>query len=81
MDEPMSYAPHPWRIADHTTEHHGGGGGYLSIVDANLNRICDFFPFAGAGGRGKEQTLALARQIIEWEMAHVQASSDGTDAC
>ncbi len=59
-------APHPWRIADHTTDHYGGGG-YLSIVDANLNCICDFFPFATQGGRGKEATMALARQIIEWE--------------
>jgi hypothetical protein len=61
-------APHPWRIADHTSKN----GGYLSIVDGNLNRICDFFPFAGQGGRGKEATLALAEQIIEWERASVE---------
>jgi hypothetical protein len=67
----VELAPHPWRIADHTTERYGGRG-YLSIVDANLNRICDFFPFAGEGGRGKEATLALARQIIEWERASIE---------
>jgi hypothetical protein len=61
-------APHPWQIADHTSKN----GGYLSIVDATLNRICDFFPFAGQGGRGKEATLALARQILEWERASVE---------
>jgi hypothetical protein len=69
MDENITeLAPHPWRIADHTTDR----GGYLSIVDANLNRICDFFPFAGQGGRGKEATMALARQIIEWERAAIE---------
>jgi len=63
-------APHPWRIEDHTTERYGGGG-YFSIVDATGNRICDFFPFAGNGGRGKDATLDLARQIINWERANV----------
>ncbi len=63
MDEHIAeLAPHPWRIADHTTNRVG----YLSIVDGNLNRICDFFPFAGQGGRGKEATLALAQQILDW---------------
>jgi len=38
-------------------------------VDASGNRICDFFPYAGVGGRGMDMTLALARQIIEWERA------------
>jgi hypothetical protein len=61
-------APHPWRIEDCTTERHGGSG-YISIVDASGNRICDFFPYAGVGGRGMDMTLALARQIIEWERA------------
>jgi hypothetical protein len=69
MDEKLAeLAPRPWRIVDHTTDR---GGGYFSIVDANLNRICDFFPFAARDGRGKEATLALARQIIEWEKTNV----------
>lgn len=70
MDVITELAPHPWRIADHTTDRYGGGG-YVTIVDANLNRVCDFFPFAALGGRGKEATLALARLIIEWERASV----------
>lgn len=61
-----SVAPHPWRIEDHDSERWG----YLSIVDATGNRICDFFPHAGKGGRGRDATLALARQIIEWEQAN-----------
>ena len=59
-------APHPWRIEDHNSERYG----YLSIVDATGNRVCDFFPHAGKGGRGRDKTLALARQIIEWERKH-----------
>ncbi len=56
MDEHIAeLAPHPWRIADHTTNRVG-----------YLNRICDFFPFAAEGGRGKEATLALAQQILDW---------------
>jgi hypothetical protein len=69
-DKPESYttvAPHPWRIEDHDGERWG----YLSIVDATGNRICDFFPKAGKGGRGYPATLALARQLIEWERANV----------
>jgi hypothetical protein len=66
-------APGQWRIADHTTDRYGGGG-YLSIVDATGNRVCDFFPFANQGGRGKEATLVLARQIIEWERDDDKAS-------
>jgi hypothetical protein len=73
MDENIAeLAPHPWRIADHTVERHGVEGGYLTIVDANLNRICDFFPFAGEGGRGKAATLALAQQIVDWERASIE---------
>jgi hypothetical protein len=56
-------APHPWRIEDHDSERYG----YLSIVDALGNKICDFFPHAAPGGRGPEITLKLARQIISWE--------------
>ncbi len=43
--------------------------GFLSIVDATGNPICDFFPHAKEGGRGYAATLNLARQIIEWERA------------
>jgi hypothetical protein len=63
-------APHPWRIDDRTVERHGIEGGYISIVDATGNRVCDFFPFAGQGGRGKEATLALAQQILNWEQTN-----------
>ncbi len=57
-------APHPWRIEDHDSERWG----YLSIVDATGNRVCDFFPHAGVGGGlGREATLALATKILEWE--------------
>lgn len=72
-DEPSKTtdpAPHPWRIEDYTSEARGGRG-YFSLVDATGNRICDFFPFAGAGGRGKEVTMAIARQIIIWERENV----------
>jgi hypothetical protein len=65
-DQTTDLAPHPWRIEDHNSERYG----YLSIVDARGNKICDFFPHAGKGGRGPEATLALARQIIEWERAN-----------
>jgi hypothetical protein len=67
----MELAPHPWDIEDHTATRRAG---YFSIVDADGNRICDFFPFAGKGGRGKGATLAIARQIIEWERAAQKAS-------
>ncbi len=70
MDKKLAeLAPQPWRIEDHTTDHYGGGG-YLSIVDATGNRICDFFPFAHPDGRGKEATLALAQQILNWEQTN-----------
>jgi hypothetical protein len=58
-------APHPWRLEEHNIQSHG----YLSIVDATGNKICDFFPFAGRGGRGRNATLALARKILEWANA------------
>jgi hypothetical protein len=54
-------APHPWRIETHGSERWG----YLSIVDATGNRVCDLFPYAAVGGRGKEATMAIARQIVE----------------
>ena len=38
---------------------------YVIGVSADGNRICDLFPYAGVGGRGKEATLALAHKIVE----------------
>lgn len=54
-------APHPWRVEDHNSERHG----YLSIVDATGRRICDFFPYAGRGGRGRDATMVIAEHIVE----------------
>jgi hypothetical protein len=68
-DSKTTDAPHPWSIEDHTDERHGGRG-YLSIVDAAGNRICDFFPWAAKGGRGLEATLRLARLVLQWEREH-----------
>lgn len=62
-------APYPWRIEDHTSTQHGPVGGYLRIVDAAGTPICDFFPFAIKDGRGKDEALDIARQIIEWQRA------------
>ncbi len=50
-------APRPWRIEE-PNKH------YFCIVDATGNRICDFFPFAAKGGRGREMTLAIAEMIL-----------------
>jgi hypothetical protein len=52
-------APHPWRI-----EHYEPYG-YLSIVDATGNTICEFFPYRPKGGRGREATLALAEYVLQ----------------
>jgi hypothetical protein len=65
ITETTDLAPHPWRIEDHNSQRYG----YLSIVDARGNKICDFFPHALAG-RGPDVTLALAQKIIEWERAN-----------
>jgi hypothetical protein len=66
MNDPETtddWAPHPWRIQDHDSERYG----YLSIVDADGNKVCDFFPNAAKGGRGRRATLAIAVKILEWE--------------
>jgi hypothetical protein len=55
-------APGPWHIEE-PNKH------YFQIVDATGNRICEFFPFAGNGGRGWEVSMEIARQIIRWERA------------
>ncbi len=51
-------APLPWRIEEPNRQ-------YFSIVDAAGNRICDFFPFAVRGGRGRTTTLFIAQKIID----------------
>lgn len=61
-------APHPWRIEEPVSPRQSKG--YFSIVDAAGNRICDFFPFAGKGGRGWDATIEIAQQIIRWERAY-----------
>jgi uncharacterized protein YcgI (DUF1989 family) len=52
------WAPRPWRVEAPNKQH-------LQIVDAAGNPVCDFFPFAGKGGRGWDATRVIADQIVE----------------
>jgi uncharacterized protein YcgI (DUF1989 family) len=56
-DHTQEWAPRPWRVASPNKQ-------YMQIVDANGNPVCDFFPFARKGGRGWQQTEAIAQQIV-----------------
>ena len=52
------WAPLPWRLEAPNKK-------YMQIVDAAGNPVCDFFPFAGRGGRGWDATHQIATQIVE----------------
>lgn len=62
-------APGPWRIAE-PNKH------YFSIVDAAGREICDFFPYADKHGRGWEETVEIAKQIVEWERHREKKGSE-----
>jgi hypothetical protein len=73
MTEQIDPAPLPWKIVDHTRDKNRRSG-WISIVDADLNTVCDFFPYAAKGGRGHDATMALARQILGWSSIYAASS-------